>query len=67
MQEDVLRLPEGSRLPEAAEQRPCPEEDSKPHCLVFSPPVTHQAGKSRDASPASGSMPNIPVPTAASS
>lgn len=26
-------------------QRPGPEEDSKPHCLGFSPLVTHQAGQ----------------------
>lgn len=59
MQEDLLPLPEGSGLPEAREQRPCPEEDSELHCLVFSPHVTHQAGKSRDTSPVLGSVPNI--------
>lgn len=30
MWQDVLHLLVGSRLPEAREQRPCPEQDSKP-------------------------------------
>lgn len=36
VQEDLLHLPEDSRLLEAREQRPCPEKDCKPHCLGFS-------------------------------
>ena len=34
----VLHLTEGFQ---AREQRPCPEEDSKPHLRVFSPQVTN--------------------------